>query len=355
MDERMDDVRAVMDAVGFQTAYLMGISEGGSLAAIFAAHHPSRCDGLILYGSFARFKYWFPDEASLQMLFDYIEKDWGSGKSLPRFAPAMAGDPAFLRWWGQFERLGATPGAAISLMRMNSQIDISDVLASIRVPTLVIHVANDVLIDVQAGQELAQNISGAQYVELPGQDHLPWGENADRIIEVVAPFLEQTRSRESSDRVLATVLLILPLQSAEALADVAAMTVKAELLRYRAARISCLRGGIAGTFDGPGRGLECALSLADRLRNTGVAHRIGLHTGEISLDAGVLEGMAVEIATDVATHALPNEILASRTVHDLVAGSGIVLEDHGEFALPSLDQRWHLFRVPRRQVTRPPA
>jgi len=162
MDERMDDVRAVMDAVGWRRAHILGISEGGSLASLFAATHPERCIGLILYGSFARFSAWFPNEAALNGLFDYIETAWGSGERLPAFAPSVGNDPAFIEWWGKFERLGATPGAAIELMTMNSKIDISDILPSIQVPTLVIHPRDDVLIDFDAGEYLAANIPSAR-------------------------------------------------------------------------------------------------------------------------------------------------------------------------------------------------
>ena len=345
MDERMDDVRAVMDAAGFDTAFIMGISEGGSLATLFAAHHPERCDGLILYGSFAQFKHWFPDEASLQTLFDYIESDWGSGKSLPKFAPTAAVDPEFVRWWGKFERLGATPGAAISLMRMNSQIDISDVLPSVRVPTLVIHRSEDVLIDVEAGRQLAEHIADAQYVELPGPDHLPFaGENADEIIEAIERFLEHPRRRVKSSRVLATILLIQS-STGQRLSNADESAVKEEARRFRATRVSSQPSGIAATFDGPARALECARSVSSLLRRGGVGHRIGVHAGEISLDGEAPTGVALEIASDVIGHSGDNEILVSRTVHDLVAGSGIALQDRGVFSLPSIKQNWHLFQV----------
>jgi DNA-binding winged helix-turn-helix (wHTH) protein len=340
MDERMDDVRAVMDAVRFDTAFIMGISEGGSLATVFAAHHPERCRGLILYGSFARFEYWFADDASLAALFDYIETDWGSGKSLPGFAPSMAGDAAFEQWWGKFERLGATPGSAIALMRMNSQIDISAVLPSLHVRTLVIHRADDVLIRVQGGRELARRIAGAEYVELPGRDHLPWvGDNSGEIVEAIERFLEGMQRPADTGRVLATVVLI---QLGEKEGE---SFVREELQRFRARRIEALPPGIAGTFDGPARALECAVSMSRTLSGRGVVHRIGIHTGEISIEAAALQGMTVDIASCVTDHAADNAILVSRTVNDLVAGSGVALEDRGEFDLPVLNERWHLYQA----------
>lgn len=347
MDERMDDLRAVMDAAGFQTAFIMGVSEGGSLATLYAAHHPERCDGLILYGAFAQFKHWFPDEAALQRLFDYIETDWGSGRSLPQFAPSVADDPEFVRWWGQFERLGATPGTAISLMRMNSRIDISDVLPSIQVPTLVIHVAHDVLIDNQAGRDLARQIPGAQYVEIPGIDHLPMvGHNPERIIEAVTPFLKQPRRREQPSRTLATILLIRV--DAEAGTDAYAHATRAvtdELRRFHASHVAPRAGDIVATFDGSARALECALAIGRLLQASARDYRIAIHTGDLTVEGGRLEGKALQIAADVGEHARRNEILASRTVNDLVAGSGIPLHDRGEYHLPSIAQAWHLFQV----------
>jgi len=336
MDERMDDLRAVMDAAGFETAHVMGISEGGSLAAMFAAHHPERCEGLIIYGGFAQFRHWHRDDASLQRLFDYVETDWGTGKSLPLFAPTVGENPEMIRWWGQFERLGATPGACIALMRMNSRIDITGVLPGIRVPTLVIHRKDDVLIEIEAGRQLAAGIPGAKYAELPGVDHLPWVGNSDRIVEEIADFMRYPRRCEASDRAVATIVLI---RGAEAGA------LEQELRRFRASRVAARPDGVAATFDGPARALECAVSVSRLLRARGLEHHIGVHTGEIRLDGADLQGTAMDISSDVAARAASNEILASRTVHDLVAGSGIALEERGEHRLPSIKQGWQLFRV----------
>jgi pimeloyl-ACP methyl ester carboxylesterase len=339
MDERMDDLRAVMDAAKFETAYVMGISEGGSLAALFAAHHPARCEGLILYGAFAQFKHWFPDEESLQRLFDYVESDWGSGESLKYYAPTAASDPEMVRWWGKFERLGATPGACKALMQMNSRIDITGVLPGIRVPALVIHRAGDVLVDVDGGRQLANEIPGARYAELQGDDHLPFVGDADHTIAVISDFVRQPQRQLRSDRVVATIILI------HTPAGQAGIAIDQTLRRFRATRVLQRPDGIVATFDGPARALECALSVSRLLREVGQDHRIGVHTGQISVDAEVLEGTAMDVSSDVAGHAGENEILVSRTVNDLVAGSGIVLKDRGEFGLPSIEQVWHLFRV----------
>jgi pimeloyl-ACP methyl ester carboxylesterase len=207
VDERMDDLRAVMDAVGMQQAALLGISEGGPLAALFAATYPQRCSALVLYGTFARFASWLPTTEALDQFLGYIDQAWGSGGSLPLFAPTRANDEGFQRWWGRFERLGASPSAAKSLMRMNSQIDVRHILPTIRVPTLVVHRTGDVTIDVEGGRYLAKHIPGAQYVELPGTDHIPFvGENAGEIADAIDEFLTGEKGSVVSDRVLATVL-----------------------------------------------------------------------------------------------------------------------------------------------------
>ena len=207
MDARMDDVRAVMDAVGVERAAIMGVSEAGSLASLFAAIHPERCQALILYGAFARFSSWFPTEQALQQFYRYADTTWGTGASLTMFAPSMAGNSAFQEWWGRFERLGATPAACIEIMRLNSEIDASPILPSIHVPTLVIHRTDDGAVKVEGGRELAALIPGARYVELPGSDHIPFiGDNSGEIVDAIEEFLTGSRTPVTPDRVLATVL-----------------------------------------------------------------------------------------------------------------------------------------------------
>ncbi len=208
MDERMDDLRAVMDAVGIERASLLGISEGGSLAALFAASHPERTQSLVLYGSFARFRHWIATDQAWDQLMKYMDEAWGSGKSLPAFAPSKANDLAIQQWWGKFERLGASPSAAIALMTMNREIDISGILHSINVPTLVIHRTEDALVSVEGGRELAAGIPDAQLVELPGADHLFFldDDTSDKVLAEIEEFLTGARSAPVVDRVLATVV-----------------------------------------------------------------------------------------------------------------------------------------------------
>jgi pimeloyl-ACP methyl ester carboxylesterase len=241
LDERIDDLRAVMDAAGMEQAALLGMSEGGPLTALFAATYPERCRALVLYGTFARFASWLPTEEALAEFLGYIDQAWGTGGSLPLFAPTRANDPSFQRWWGRFERLGASPAAASALMRMNSQIDISGILPTIRVPTLVIHRTEDVTINVEGGRYLAEHIPGARYLELPGTDHIPFvGDNADEIADAIEEFLTGARAPVTVDRVLATVLFTDIVGSTEKAAALGAVgAIFSTIITPRSGATSC--------------------------------------------------------------------------------------------------------------------
>jgi class 3 adenylate cyclase len=357
MDERMDDLRAVMDAVGVERASLLGISEGGSLAALFAASHPERSQSLVLLGSFARFRQLATDEA-FDRLIKYMDEAWGSGKILRAFAPSKADDAALQQWWGKFERLGASPSAAIALMRMNREIDISGVLHSINVPTLVIHRTGDTLVSVEGGRELAAGIPGARLVELPGADHLFFLDDDvnDRMLVEMEEFLTGARSAPVVDRVLATVVfedIVDSTRRAEAKGDRAwrdlleshDTTVRRELSRFHGREVKSLGDGFLATFDGPARAIRCASAIRDSLRRFDVPVRIGLHTGEVELAENDVRGIAVHIASRVAQLGGADDVLVSRTVKDLVAGSGIKFEDFGAHALKGIPEPWQVFRA----------
>lgn len=357
MDERMDDVRAVMDAVGVERAALLGISEGGPLTALFAATHPERCRALVLYGTFARFSSWIPTDEEFDAFMQYIDRDWGSGASLPRFAPSRQGDEQFQQWWGRFERLGASPAAAIALMQMNRQIDVTDVLGSICVPTLVIHRTGDVTVNVEGGRMLAERIPGARYVELPGSDHLPFvSDNAGEIADLIEEFLTGSRATAPPDRVLATVLftdIVGATERAAALGDrrwrellgTHHAVVREQLARFRGREIDTAGDGFLAAFDGPGRAVGCAQALTREVRRVGLDIRAGVHTGECEMMGDKLSGIAVHIGARVAALARAGEVLVSSTVKDLVAGSGIIFEDRGVQVLRGVPGEWRLYAV----------
>lgn len=357
MDERMDDVRAVMDAQGIEKAALLGISEGGSLATLFAAHNPDRSQALILYGAFAKFTSWFATQEALKDLFDYIDKDWGSGESLPMFAPTMQDDAPFKQWWGKFERLGGSPGAVKALMRMNSQIDITDILPTVTVPTLVLHRTDDVTVACKGGRLLAERIPNARYVELPGVDHLPMvGESSDQIIDEIARFLTGEWGAVDTERILATVLFTDIVNSTDLattlgdrqwrdLLERHHSAVRRELLRFRGQEVDNAGDGFFATFDGPARAIRCACAIRDAVSVLGVTIRAGLHTGECEMISGKAGGIAVHIGARVMHAASPGEILVSSTVKDLVAGSGLGFHERGEFTLKGIPEKWRLFLV----------
>jgi pimeloyl-ACP methyl ester carboxylesterase len=355
MDERMDDLRVVMDAAGVERASILGISEGGSLAALFAASHPGRSRSLVLYGAFVRssqLSTLATDEA-FDRLIKYIDEAWGSGKSFRAFAPSY--DAEFRQWWGKFERLGASPSAAIALMRMNREIDISGILHSIKVPTLVVHRTDDTLVSVEGSRELAAGIPGARLVEIPGRDHL-WFVDADRLLAEVEEFLTGSRAARVVDRVLSTVVftdIVDSTKRADAkgdqawrdLLDAHDKTVRRQLSHFRGREVKCLGDGFLATFDGPARAIYCASAIRDSVHSLNLQVRVGVHTGEVELAENDVRGIAVHIASRVAHVGGADDVLVSRTVKDLVAGSGIKFEDFGTHTLKGIPEDWQVFRA----------
>ncbi len=359
LEQRMDDLRAVMDAAGMQQAALLGISEGAPLSILFAATYPDRCRALMLYGSFSRFSYWFPTEQALEAFFGYVEQAWGTGGSLQKFAPSRASDAAFQRWWGRNERLGASPAAVKALMRMNSQIDISGILPAVRVPTLVIHRSGDQTVSVEGGRDVAAHIPGARLFELPGADHIFYvGENANEIADAIEEFLTGSRAPVPVDRVLATVLFTDIVGSTERAAalgdqrwrdilDSHHATIRRNLTRFRGHEIKTTGDGFLATFDGPARGVRCACAIAEEIRPLGIEVRAGLHTGECEIIGDDVGGIAVHIGARVAALAGASEVLVSGTVKDLVAGSGLRFGDRGIQSLKGIPGDWRIFSAER--------
>lgn len=359
LDVRMDDLRAVMDAVGMEQAALLGISEGAPLSILFAATYPDRCHALALYGSFSRFSYWFPTDEALAAFFGYVEKAWGTGGSVQRFAPSRANDAAFQRWWGRNERLGASPAAVTALMRMNSQIEISGILPAVRVPTLVIHRTGDQTVSVEGGRDVAANIPGARLLELPGNDHIFYvGDNAEDISDAIEEFLTGSRGPVVTDRVLATVLFTDIVGSTEKatelgdqrwhhLLDDHHATIRRVLARFRGHEVKTTGDGFLATFDGPARGVRCACAIAEEIRPLGIEIRAGLHTGECEMMGDDVGGIAVHIGARVAALAGAGEVLVSSTVKDLVAGSGLRFGARGGHSLKGIPGDWQIFAAER--------
>ena len=354
LEERMDDVRAVMDAVDSRKAALFGISEGGAMSMLFAATYPERTQALILYGTYADFHTWVLPRDRFETFLGKIDRSWGQGESLAAFAPTKVADERFRQWWARFERLCASPSSVITLMRMNSQIDVRHILPTIRVPTLVLHRTGDTRVSVEGGRYLAANIPGAKAVEFPGIDHLLWANDASPVADEIEEFLTGTHGESEPDRVLATVLftdIIDSTSKAEkmgdrswrALLDQHDRIVRDEIGHFKGREIKTLGDGFLAIFDGPARAVRCASTIIEALRDLGLQVRCGVHTGEIEMKGGDIAGIAVHIASRIAALADGREVLVSRTVRDLVAGSNLHLEDRGAFPLKGLSEPMPLF------------
>ncbi len=361
LEQRMDDVRAVMDAVGSERAVLFGISEGGPMCILFTATYPERTLALILAGSYAR-KAWAPDypcganPEEIQKLISESQQKWGGPVGMAHRAPSLLHDKHFMDWWATYLRLGASPGAVAALWRMNAEIDVRHALPVIRLPTLVIQRTGDLAVRAENARYLADHIHGAKYVELPGNDHLPYVGDAEAILNEVQEFVTGVRPVAEANRMLATVLFTDIVASTaraaelgdrrwrELLEDYHAM-VRRDLVRYRGHEIDTAGDGVLATFDGPTRAIRCAASICKVVKPLGIQIRAGLHTGEVETMGEKVGGIAVHIAARVVAKAGPDEVLVSSTVKDLVAGSGIEFHDRGIHALKGIPARWRLFAV----------
>jgi pimeloyl-ACP methyl ester carboxylesterase/DNA-binding CsgD family transcriptional regulator len=362
LETRMDDIRAVMDAVDSRRAALLGISEGGPLCALFAGTYPERAAALVMIGSYARrlagpdYPGGIPREEH-QRLLEQIDRAWGGDVDVGVRAPSLASDAAFRQWWSMYLRMSASPGAALALTRMNGEIDIRHILPSVRAPALVIHRTGDRSIRVEAGRDLAERIPGARFVELPGADHLPFVGDQDAILDEIEQFLTGVRPSHSTDRVLATVLYAAParpVEHATRLGDAAwedtlaqyRSAVRARLAEFRGQERRSARQALLATFDGPARAIRCAIAVVADGRVLGMPIRAGVHTGECEISGDDVLGVAVHTAEALAESAAEDEILVSGTVKDLVAGSAIQFEDCSPGLRPAIGNL-HVFRVQR--------
>jgi pimeloyl-ACP methyl ester carboxylesterase len=362
LEDRMDDIRAVMDAAGSEKAVLVGISEGAAMCILFAAAHPERTTALVLYGGTAR-STWAPDypwattqEALMEALAEFTIPSLGTGDNLDTFAPSLADDPAMRAWWGRMERFAASPSMMAKVFAMFLEIDVRDALPSVHVPTLVLHRKGDRVVNIGAGRYIAEHIEGAKLVELEGRDHAGWAGDVDSIIGEIEEFVTGARGVADTDldRVLAKVMFVdlvgstaraaeLGDQRWRDLLDRYYVVVRRGLERFRGREIKAIGDGFLCLFDGPARAIRAAQSIASGVRELGLEVRTGLHTGECELIGDDVGGIAVHIGARVVAIADPGEVLVSSTVKDLVAGSGIEFADRGAHTLKGVPGEWHLF------------
>jgi len=361
LDQRMDDVRAVMDAAGSRRAALLGTSEAGALDLLFAATYPERCGALILLNSYARLAWsddypWGIRPEDAAGLLEAIEKGWGKGVAFEALVASQSDNPSMRTWWARYQRLAASPGAAVTLLRRAFDTDARGVLPTIHVPTLILHRAGDPFTGIEHGRYLAERIPGAKYVELAGNDHLFFAEDTDQLLAEIQEFLTGAREAREPDRVLATVFFADVVQSTERAAklgdrrwrdllDAYYATVRAELVRFRGRELDTAGDGVFASFDGPARAIRCADAILTAVRRLGVDVRIGLHTGECEVMGAKVGGIAVHIGARIASLASANEVLVSSTVKDLVAGSGLRFDDRGVHALKGVPGEWRLYAV----------
>jgi class 3 adenylate cyclase len=355
LEQRMDDVHAIMDEIGSQRAALFGFSEGCPMSVLFAATYPERVSHLVLFGGFARAADRMSADVWEERLAERIKR-WGSGEMVKAVAPSQATNPDAITQFAKFERLSSSPGAFKTILTLNRQIDVTAILMTVRVPTLVLHRQTDAVVAVTHGRGLAAQILGAKYIEYPEGDHVFWTGDTETVLGDIEEFITGHRDNASPDleRVLATVLftdIVDSTQSAAQMGDqrwrqlldnhdqLARQTVE----KHRGNLVKSTGDGILATFDGPGRAVRCALSLGTAAKQIGLPLRAGLHTGEIELRGRDIGGIAVHAAARVMAQSGSNEVLVSRVVTDLVAGAGLKFAERGSFEFKGLPGRWDLF------------
>ena len=361
LEQRMEDVHAVMDAAGSQRAALFGFSEGGPMSLLFAATYPQRTLALILYGTYAK-RSWAPDypfgwkPERWDAFLAKMERGWGTpeGIDLELWAPSVANQEQAANAMTAYFRAAASPGAALAVMKMNREIDVRNILPSVRVPTLVLHRVGERVIHIDNARYMAQQIPNAKLVELPGIDHVPWVADADAVVQEIQEFLTGTRDAPDTERVLATVQFTDIVQSTERAAQLGdrkwrellvdfQSLVRENLRQHRGREIDTAGDGFLAAFDGPARAIRSAAAIRDRARAQGIEIRADVHTGECEIIGDKLGGIAVHIGARVAGKAGPGEIIVSQTVKDLVAGSGLSFTERGAHTLKGLPGEWRLY------------
>jgi class 3 adenylate cyclase len=361
LEQRMDDLRAVMDAAGSEKASLFGVSESGAMCLLFAATYPKRVRSVLTFGSYAKRirsdDYpWAPTPEEREAAYREIPETWGTTKGLEAVFPSMIGNPAFEDWLGAYFRASASPAAAVALLRMNTEADIRAVLPSVRVPALIMNRIEDGDVRAEEARYIASKIPGAKVKMFQGVDHAPWVGHTDDILGEIEEFLTGSRTADAADRVLATILSTDIAGSTELVARLGDRKwrdllerhntlIRRELKRFRGREIDTAGDGFFAAFDGPARAIRCAKAVVGETAGLGVEVRAGLHTGECEVLGDKLTGIAVHTAARVAATASPGEVRVSATVRDLVAGSGITFADRGEHGLKGLPDHLRLFAV----------
>jgi pimeloyl-ACP methyl ester carboxylesterase/class 3 adenylate cyclase len=365
LEDLVDDILAVLDAVGSQRPVLFGYSDTGAQCALLAATYPERVRGLVLYAVAARGTQapdypWQWSEAEWQEYLDSAVAGWGTQRyaeaTLPLFAPSLVGDARQLAWWRRLQRVGSSPGAQLAQERVFRDMDVRRLLPAVGVPTLVLHRADDAVELLGSGRYVADAIPDARFVELEGSDHWPWAGDQQALVSAIGRFVAELRQDEESEtnRILATVLftdIVDSTSQAAALGDRRwrelrerhDLVVRGQLARHRGREIKTVGDGFLATFDGPARAVRCARAICPALHALGIDVRAGLHTGEIELDGDDVSGVAVAIGARVGALAGAGEVLVSSTVKDLVIGSGLAFDDRGEHELKGVPDTWRLF------------
>jgi class 3 adenylate cyclase len=361
VEEWMDDLRIVLDAVGSESAALVCASGGAFLGLQFAATYPERVAALVIIDGSARgaraddYPPGAPPEV-IQWAKDWLDEVWGTGRTLELLLPSRANDGAFCEWRARYERLAASPGTATRMMDFMVTVDLRQVLPTITAPTLVLHRAGDRWLLPGHGRYLAEHIAGAHYVELPGSDHWWLGQDSDTLLEEIQEFLTGVRAPSEPDRVLTTILFTDIVSSTESAASLGGerwrelldrhdAVVRRQLVRARGREIATTGDGFVASFDGPARAIRCAVAINEAMRPLGLQVRAGLHSGECEVRGNDLGGLAVHIAARVADAAQGGEVLVSSTVKDLVVGSGIGFVDRGLHRLKGVPDEWRLYAI----------
>lgn len=361
IDERMQDLTAVLDAAGVERASLFAVSEGAPMALLFAATYPDRVASIAIYGGYARvmrdddYPFGWPADAidkSEQQILDR----WGEDALVESFLPESANDPQALEYWGQFLRSGASPSMGVATLRAMLTIDVRPILESVQAPALIVHRVGDAAVRVELARVMAEKIPNARMVELPGRDHIWFAEGGDKIIDAVEEFFTGVKPATKADRMLATVMFTDIVDSTRRAAELGDedwlkllerhdKIIREQLERFGGREVKTIGDGFMATFDGPGRGLQCAAAIRDQVAPLGIEVRAGLHAGEVTVLGDDVGGMAVNIAARVSSLAGANEVLTSSTVKDLLIGSDIAFESRGSTQLKGVPGEWNLFAV----------